>query len=171
MTKRLEELFDLPTGEDETPEQELQEDIAENQLTPAEITTETMSNLEKIDSALPAIKGLESSDDEMDEIAKLALKSYQDLMDLGMNVEARLASEILGSASNFLGHAITARNAKINKKLRMVDLLLRKAKLDHERGEADETATGEIVDRNQLLKEILAQSQDAEVSDTDDKNE
>jgi len=99
---------------------------------------------------------LEASDKEMDDIAKLAIDSYKDLMDLGMNVEARVASEILGSASQFLGHAITARNAKINKKLKMVDLLLKKAKLDHDRGDSDAAeGTGTMLDRNELLAEVL----------------
>ena len=64
------------------------------------------------------MKVLEESDKEMDDLAKMAVGSYQDLMNLGMNVEALMASEILSSASQFLGHAITAKQAKINKKIK-----------------------------------------------------
>jgi len=152
MTKKLSELFDLPQEEtvdeiDETPTEDPTSEI---------ITTEALSNLEKIDQALPSIKGLEAADTEMDDIAKLAIQSYQDLMDLGMNLEARVASEILGSASQFLGHAITAKNAKITKKLRMIDLQLKKAKLDQSSGgeEASE-GEGKLLDRNELLAEVL----------------
>jgi hypothetical protein len=72
-----------------------------------------------------------------------------------MNVEARVASEILSSASQFLGHAITARNAKINKKLKMIELQLRKAKLDQDSGDSPQTGQGQKLDRNELLAEVL----------------
>lgn len=152
MTKRLEELFNLPTDtvEDE-PETEPVEESRSTEL----VTTEALGNLEKIDQALPAIRGLESSDAEMDDIAEMAINSYKDLIDLGMNVEARVASDILSSASQFLGHAITARNAKINKKLKMIELQLRKAKLDQDAGEGPETGQGQKLDRNELLAEVL----------------
>jgi hypothetical protein len=58
----------------------------------------------------------------MDDLAELATNSYKDLMDLGMQVEARFSSEIFNSAGTMLGHAITAKTAKINKKLKMLDL-------------------------------------------------
>lgn len=160
MTKKLEELFNLPTDDDsnDKPVVEVQEDEVAEETPTQEISVRTMNNLEKIDNALPAIKGLEAADGEMDEIAQMAIDSYKELMDLGMNVEARIANEILSSASNFLGHAITARGAKINKKLKMIELQLRKAKLDQDRGDDPEAiSTGEIVDRNELLKQILAQ--------------
>lgn len=158
MTKKLEELLNLPTDDDKPTVDIQEEEVVEDATTDLAITKETMNNLEKIDNALPAIKGLEAADTEMDEIAKIALDDYQKLIDLGMNVEARVASEILGSATTLLGHAITARNAKINKKLKMIELLLKKAKLDQDRGDdPDHVSTGEVVDRNELLRDIIAQ--------------
>ena len=152
MTKKLEELFNLPQDDIEA------EVTLDDSKTTEIVTTEALSNLQKIDEALPAIRGLEASDKEMDDIAKMAVDSYKDLMDLGMNVEARVASEILGSASQFLGHAITAKTAKINKKLKMIDLQLKKAKLDIDSGDPDAATTGEgqMLDRNELLAEVLA---------------
>lgn len=159
MTKKLQEFFNLPeSGPDE--------DGVEINTTPMpieEVTQEAMNNLEKIDSALPSVRGLDASDNEMDEIAAMAINSYKDLMELGMNVEARVASEILSSASQFLGHAITAKNAKINKKLKMIELQLKKAKLDADLRESGEeqpgqTSTGRALDRNELLAEVLAQA-------------
>ena len=61
-----------------------------------------------------------------------------------------------------LGHAITAKTAKINKKLKMLDLQLKKASLDQKINskteEIENTPLGEgsLVDRNELLKQILA---------------
>jgi hypothetical protein len=98
----------------------------------------------------------------MDELAKTATDSYKDLMDLGMQVDSRFAAEIFNSASSMLGHAITAKTAKINKKLKMLDLQLKKAQLDHkiasktEEIESTPLGEGNLVDRNELLKSILA---------------
>jgi hypothetical protein len=61
-----------------------------------------------------------------------------------------------------LGHAITAKQAKLDKKLRMVDLQLKKARLDQQNSKNDgeklvDAADGKgiIIDRNELLKQIL----------------
>ena len=160
MTKKLEELFELPEQE-----KEVNEDFIEKAEFQA-ITTETLNNLEKIENALPQVKGLEASDGEMDELASLATSSYKDLMDLGMQVDSRFASEIFNSASSMLGHAITAKTAKLNKKLKMIDLQLKKAQLDHKMSEKTEeldntpVGSGQSLDRNELLKMLNAKTAD-----------
>ena len=154
MTKKLEELFELSPAEVD----ELRNPIPEGAR---EITTEAYSNLEKIEQALPQVRGLESADVEMDELANLSTSSYKDLMDLGMQVDSRFSSEIFGVASNLLGHAITAKTAKLNKKLKMIDLQLKKAQLDQkqqakeEQIEATPLGEGKSLDRNELLKALL----------------
>jgi hypothetical protein len=156
MTRKLEELFELPSNQNE-----VNDDFIEKAQV-QECTQEAYSNLEKIENALPQVRGLEASDIEMDELASLATNSYKDLMDLGMQVDSRFASEIFNSASSMLGHAITAKTAKINKKLKMIDLQLKKAGLDQKAAskteEIENTPLGEgsLVDRNELLKTILA---------------
>jgi hypothetical protein len=88
----------------------------------------------------------------------MAIASYRDLMDLGIQVESRFSSEIFNSASSMLGHAITSRTAKINKKLKQLDLMLKKAQLDQKltskTEEVNNTPLGEgqSFDRNELLK-------------------
>ena len=156
MTRKLEELFDLPPTEQEI----------DSALPALPHNRDTLAALDdtinKIDAALPAVKGLESTDTEMDELAGLATGSYKDLMDLGMQVDSRFASEIFNSAGTMLGHAITAKTAKINKKLKMLDLQLKKASLDQkaankiEEIEAIPLGEGGLVDRNELLRQILA---------------
>ena len=153
MTKKLEELFDLPQQEETLePKQEVStaDDIPEY--------TNALSELDKINAALPQVRGLESSDREMDELAEKATKTFDDLMDLGMNVDSRWASEIFNTASSMLGHAITAKNAKVNKKLKMIDLQLKKLRMDQMNKDPDadaETGTGMVLDRNELLKRLL----------------
>lgn len=156
MNKKLTELFELEEDNSSVNEELIQH--AEMDV----ITTETYDTLSKIENALPQVRGLEASDTEMDSLADLATSSYKDLMDLGMQVDSRFASEIFNSASSMLGHAITAKTAKINKKLKMLDLQLKKAQLDHkinsktEEIESTPLGEGNLVDRNELLKSILA---------------
>jgi hypothetical protein len=154
MTKKLEQLFELASSDENdltVPLPEVTEEVTENAL----------STLEKIEAALPQVKGLEAADNEMDELAQMATDSYKDLMDLGMQVESRFSSEIFNSASSMLGHAITARTAKINKKLKMLDLQMKKAQLDMKTAakneEVDSTPLGEgqELDRNALLKMLM----------------
>lgn len=153
MTKKLIEIFDLPESVNETSSTEIPTEL---------VTQEALTNLEKIENALPQVRGLEASDIEMDNLANLATDSYRDLMDLGMTVESRFSAEIFGVAGTMLGHAITAKTAKLNKKLKMIELQLKKASLDLKNEsntkELDNTPIGQgkELDRNELLK-ILAQ--------------
>ena len=161
MTKKLSELFELAQHEE----------IADSDILPKEeicgVTQEALDNLEKIDSALPQVRGLEASDNEMDELAELAVDSFKDLKELGMQVDSRYSSEIFAAAGTFLGHAITARTAKLNKKLKMIELQLKKAALDQKNAatnkELENTPIGEgkiIADRNELLKMLGQQAKD-----------
>jgi hypothetical protein len=126
--------------------------------TTQEVTETALSNLEKIEAALPQVRGLEAADTELDELSNMAIASYRDLMDLGMQVESRFSSEIFNSASSMLGHAITSRTAKINKKLKQLDLMLKKAQLDQKLANKTEEVIntplgeGQSLDRNELLK-------------------
>ena len=159
MTRKLEELFDLPPTEQDV-----------NTSIPAipenrEKLSAIDDAIDKIDSALPAVRGLDASDTEMDELAGLATGSYKDLMDLGMQVDSRFASEIFSVASNMLGHAITAKTAKLDKKLKMIDLQLKKARLDQQQqqvtGDAapTQTGTGVVLSRNDLLARLRGPEQ------------
>ena len=155
MTRKLEQLFDLPESDDTV---HCVTDIP----TTAEVTAQQHladldATIDKIDQALPAVRGLEASDTEMDELADLAQNSYRDLMDLGMQVDSRFASEIFSVASNMLGHAITAKTAKMNKKLKMIDLQMKKMRLDQTQPEDAQipTAQGTVLNRNDLLERLL----------------
>lgn len=117
--------------------------------------------IDKIDAALPGVKDIETTDSELDHISDLAEKTFKDLVDLSMNVDPRFSGQILQSAGTLLGHALTAKQAKIDKKLRMVDLQIKKLRLDRmNANSAPETPVpvegeGMVLDRNTLLREIL----------------
>jgi len=162
MTRKLEELFDLPPTTEEV--EAAVPSIAENRT-----AIQTLdAAIDKIDAALPAVRGLESTDQEMDELAGLATSSYKDLMDLGMQVDSRFASEIFGVASNMLGHAITAKTAKLDKKLKMIDLQMKKVRLDQQQADKDpegaaaQQGQGHVLSRNELLERILGKNQNAQ---------
>jgi hypothetical protein len=151
MTRRLEELFDLPPSgcDSETTEPE---SIPTTQIQLKEID----ATIDKIDEALPAVRGLDASDAEMDDIAAKAQETFDNLMDLGFNVDSRYASEIFAVAGTMLGHALTAKTAKLNKKLKMVELQMKKIKLDRDAQgeEPTQTAHGQVLSRNDLLEMI-----------------
>lgn len=159
MTKKLEELFNLTSSDEKTEEVFLPEETQE-------VTEQALNNLEKIENALPQVRGLESADIEMDELAGLAQASYKDLMDLGMQVDSRYSSEIFNVAGTMLGHAITAKTAKVTKKLKMIELQLKKASLDQKQGKKDEEiqntplGEGKALDRNEILKVLLEKKTD-----------
>ena len=155
MTKKLQELFQLDDNDTS-----VDTDIELPKET-QEIKESALTNLEKIENALPQVRGLESADHELDELANLAVSSYRDLQDLGMQVDSRYSSEIFGVAGTMLGHAITAKTAKVNKKLKMIELQLKKAALDQKQSKKDEEVQntplgeGKALDRNELLKVLL----------------
>ena len=150
--RKLEELFDLPTS-GQTAEETVTVEQTQSAL------TEIDNTIDKIDAALPAVKGLDASDEEMDALASKATETFDDLMDLGMQVDSRYSAEIFAVAGTMLGHALTAKTAKLNKKLKMIQLQLQKAKMDRD-AQSDEpteieTAHGQILSRNDLLERLI----------------
>ena len=156
MTRKLESLFDFPPVEENVQD--------EPALTTAETRAaivEIDNTIDKIDAALPAIRDLDASDRELDDIAEMAKESYQNLSDLGFNVDSRYASELFAVASTMLGHALTAKTTKLNKKLKMLDLQMKKLKLDQDAAknapeDAMETAHGQVLNRNDLLERLMS---------------
>ena len=156
MTKKLEELFNLDSATAEPVVEEV----------PPVPTHEEINSLDdqyvavqKIVSTLPQIQELEELDEKaLDTLAQKAEQAYDDLMDLGMNVEVRYASRIFEVASSMMGNAITAKSNKIDKKLKAVDLQLKKLKMDQDAGnDPNDVINGQgyvITDRNELLKKL-----------------
>ena len=63
---------------------------------------------------------------------------------------------MVDAASKMLGHAVMAKTAKIDKKLKAIDLEMKRQRLMHQIGSKDkeDTLEGEarVLDRNELLK-------------------
>ena len=94
MTKKLEELFNLP---EVTTEDVSKEDIKQ-----------ALTAANNIDSILPSEPD-NQTDRELDDLTDKAMESFENLMSLGMNVEARFSAPIFDSASKMLGHAVTPK--------------------------------------------------------------
>ena len=168
MTKKLEELLNLPENQeivkDDLVKQQQQNRAKEKQVArdnaPAENLFREIGDIDKIAAALPQVKGLgDIADNELDELAKKATDAYEDLVDLGMNVEPRYSARIFEVAQTALKNAIDAKSAKIDKKLKMIELQLKKQKLDQDAKPAGEDGDiqGEgylITDRNSLLEKL-----------------
>ena len=172
MTKKLEEEFNLPPIEEVLSAEEKQEVLDElnpdklpyiEDLQNVEVADieRALTTAEKIDHALKSVKGVDDHDVDMDDIAQQAVDSYQQLMNLGMNVSDRDAGSIFDSAAKMLKTALEAKDSKINSKLKQIDLMVKKARLDNNVGEYTNKDDGtKMLDRNELLKVINASKRD-----------
>jgi len=157
MNKKIEDVFDLPPMEKEYEDEPIKQE--ETGLDLAQLQQQ-LDVADKIDAALPMVRDLEALDADMDNYAQKAMHAFQDLMDLGQNVEDRHAAAIFDTASKMMTNAITAKTAKMDKKLKMVQLQLQKAKFDAQeaksrgdtgiQGEAEE-----FEDRNALINAVI----------------
>ncbi len=158
MTKKLEELFNLDDSKKNVVPKEINEEIVEK-AKEVKSLDETMEAVNQITHGLPQINELNDlNDQELDALANKAERAYDDLMDLGMNVEVRYSGRIFEVAASMMGHAITAKSNKIEKKLKAVDLQLKKLKIDNDAGvDPNNIINGQgyvITDRNELLKKL-----------------
>jgi hypothetical protein len=155
MTKKLEEILNLPESKKIVKQEERA--VAKAEAAPL---LRDISEFDKISAALPQVKGLgDMADSELDELAQKAKDAYDDIMDLGMNVEARYSSRLFEVAASMLKNAIDAKTAKLDKKLKMIDLQLKKQKLDNDANNSDQgiNLQGDgviITDRNSLLEKL-----------------
>jgi hypothetical protein len=161
MTKKLEELLNLPEHKETVKAVEKEIKAQATVVAKQEEIEHTMREFDKISQALPPVDGLgHVADKELDDLAAKAEKAYEDLMDLGMNVEMRYSARIFEVAGGMLKNALDAKIAKLDKKLKIVDLQLKKQKLDQDaQGEDGSGApidvTGYVVtDRNSLLEKL-----------------
>jgi len=172
MTKKLEDILNLPNVKEafkDVDKKEKDKAIKESNGSPstknldpqtAKALEKTYAEFDKISAALPQVKGLgELSDLELDKLSVEAEESYKNLMDLGMNVDSRYSGRIFEVASTMLRNAIDAKSSKIDKKLKIVELQLKKQKIDQ--GAKDEPSGIQeqegfvISDRNELMKKLM----------------
>ena len=170
MTRKLEDILNLPIVKEafaKVDDKEKSRDDKDKPTIPKNVDPQTAKALEKtyqefdkIAASLPQVKGLgDLSDLELDKLAMEAEESYKNLMDLGMNVDSRYSGRIFEVASSMLRNAIDAKSQKIDKKLKIVELQLKKLKIDKDGsddGSEPVESEGMIIsDRNELMKKLL----------------
>ena len=159
MTKRIEEILNLDnSSSSKKTVKPIDEEIAAK-AEEVKSVEQSLAAISETTKNLPQIAELNDLDDgELDELASKAEQAYDDLMDLGMNVEVRYAGRIFEVAGSMMKNAIDAKSAKIEKKLKAVDLQLKKYKIDKDSpDESNNVLNGEgyiITDRNELLKKL-----------------
>jgi hypothetical protein len=161
MTKKLEEILNLPASKEIVKQEEKKEKKLASPRPVPPSALRDISEFDKISAALPRVEGLgQMGDQELDALAQKAQDAYDDIMDLGMNVEARYSGRLFEVAASMLGHAISAKTAKLDKKLKMIDLQLKKQKLDNDTSGGENngvTLQGEgviVADRNSLIEKL-----------------
>lgn len=177
MSKKIEEVFNMAS-----PEEQENVPFVEEEETGFDLDRlqETLDTADKIDQALPAVRDLETLDKDMDNYAEQAMTAFQDLMDLGQNVEDRHAAPVFDSAAKMMTNAITAKTAKMDKKLKMIEMQMRKRKLDLEEkkvemqiakmNEKDDDSgaiegSAQEFDRSSLINDIMAKVKESNNSD------
>ena len=159
MTKKLEDFFNVDSTESDVEDQLplLSEPVQSIETTMA-LVHEQLTIADRIDQALPTVRGLDTEDRELDDYANKAMDSFDRLMDLGFNMDDRNAGKIFEVASTMMGNAITAKTAKLDKKLKMIDLQLKAAKLAQTAKTEDDNGPqglGDLTtDRNAILNLI-----------------
>lgn len=160
MTKKMEEFFNLPPLEEEPAVEEQPVKTRDQLMVEAVQIQSSLTTADKVDHALPVVIGLDMHDSEMDTIASKAIKTFEDLIDLGGNVPDMHAGKIYEVAGQMLKTALDAKNAKADKKLKMIELQLKKVRaeqIDLDQGNGDrKMANGGEFDRNELLKYIVS---------------
>ena len=153
MTKKLEDMLNLPENKEIIAVEEKDKELEEQ-----EDTLRDIQEFDKIASALPTVKGLgELADKELNEVSEKSMQAYEDLMDLGMNVESRYSGRVFEVAGTMLKTNLDAKVAKMDKKIKMVDLQLKKQKIDQAGGDVSDIVNGEgfvVTDRNSLLQRL-----------------
>jgi len=167
MTKSLEETFNLPPLKETIKKEEVEEVVVKetNPITEIDVTDnepaqimKALSVAEKIDHALVKVDELNESDVEMDDLAKEALEAYLELKDLAMNMSDAHAGRMMEVAASMLRTSLDAKTAKVDRKLKTIDLQIKKMRMDRLAGNADDTTEdndGIEFDRNELLRHII----------------
>lgn len=160
MTKKLEELLDLPETKEiiDDTQREVSEQVKRKPGRPRK------TQVEEIVNTIPSTKGLDRmAERELNEVADKAMQAYDDLMDLGMNVESRFSARIFEVANSMIKTSLDAKVAKLEKKLKLADLQLRKEKLDQGTKNDKNVVNSEgyvVTDRNSLLEQLKNNSKD-----------
>lgn len=149
MTARLEDILNLKKPDPITDTQ-LQE-FAEDDVQPS------LNELDKVDAALPQVTGLDKVSAELDDYAKKSIGAFEDIMHIAKSTNDKDAPLMFDSAAKMMKNAINATQQKINAKLKVVELQMKKQQQSASTPN-DEVSENKIVgNRAELLKTLVAE--------------
>jgi len=169
MTKRIEEVLDLPSLESMLGDDAIS---PEDQARLDAITVALENNeLENIDKHLMDPDGTREHAEEMDQIIDCAMTAHKDAIDMAFNMEPKNAGSIMEPAARFLELGMKAMQAKLDARMKGIELKMKREKLDHDlrknqeegvvEGETQVSEKGQLVDRNALLKSMKSGKDDS----------
>lgn len=170
--KKLEEILNLPRIEEvEDFSIEIIDDNEEDVYEMEDLQT-ILTEVDKIDRSLGTVRGLETLDSEMDALAEKSMNAFEKLIKMGEQVEDKNVAPIYDAASKLMNNAISAKQSKMDRKLKAIQLQIQKAKVDFENRKLDQkikerrdrgddarpiegTAETIQVNRTELLRQII----------------
>lgn len=151
MTKKAQELFNL------TPMEELQDDISDDEM---EVETSENTELEQTPkrNVLENIKE-DQHDKEADDVRNKAIQAFEDIMEVGRNVNPERSARLFEVAGQFLRTGLDASNSKAEKQLKAAKLKIEAVKLKVSDEMVEQLSSGNEVmaDRNELLKQMMVE--------------
>lgn len=136
---KLQKTFDLDNLENLVDVEETTQELIN-------ITDPKIQSIQKIKDLKDAYNLLNIDkvhDDEMDKFSNDAKQYSEEIFQLGMDVEPRHSAEMFNASANMLKIAIDAKNAKIEKKVKFLELELKR-----KRQELDEHRAGLHIEEN-----------------------
>lgn len=150
MTKKLEDLFDLP----EIPPN-AEHNVSDSENSSIENPMKQMQEIVEKNNTISKNQFDSKMDIELDDIAEKANNTYNELISLGANVDSRYSARIFEVASIYLKISLDAKNSKINKVLKSSELELKQEKLKSNDNNRTVVGNDHIVsDRNSLLEKL-----------------
>lgn len=148
-----------------------QQEASDDALVPALQEGATEMSQEEIKTALAEAKELKKQlrqipdildkEKEIDSISNDAAKYFEDIMDKAFNTEDRFAPELFNAGNALLKTALDGKNAIVNAKLKLLDLELKKQKMEQDYaqkgGPQMKQVNGQeiiVADRNALLGDM-----------------
>lgn len=135
--KKMEQIFDdIVPYEDYEQQQEDNNhgtNMTKNKKDPNESQKhlmERLSSMEKVELALEKVGELDEMDEELDSISTEALQSYSELFERAGTFADSHAGKIYEVSAQLLKIALDAKDSKLDRKLRTIEMQLKKAKLE-----------------------------------------
>lgn len=111
---------------------------------------ERMETLDKIDLALDKVNRLDSLDEELDAIASHAIQSHSELFEKAGSYADGHAGSIYDVSARYLSIALDAKGSKLTRKLKTIELQLKKAKLEQDEKKKSDEDDDEGLSANEL---------------------